>query len=159
MITLRILAHFVRHTLDGFRCLQHRDGGVELLQELLEVVRVIDEHELPDDVGIGRGERRAGSAGELDQGFGAERAIEMDVEFGLGEPGDELTREGITPMRRECFGRRRLEDTEDRAGSDRFGGCDVDAAGVGGAGRAGEEGGAERRVERGDGIGDGGGRQ
>ena len=85
IVARRILAHLVRHPLDGLGRLQHRDGGVELLQELLEVMRVIHQHELPDDVGIGRGQRRPGGAGELDQRFGAERAIEVDVEFGLGQ--------------------------------------------------------------------------
>ena len=71
MVARRILAHLVRHALDGLGRLQHRDRGVELLQEFLEVVGVIHQHEAADRLGIARGEGGAGIARELDQRLGA----------------------------------------------------------------------------------------
>ena len=153
VIAGRILAHLVGHALDGLGRLQHRDGGVELPEELLEVMRVIHQHEAADVVGVARGERGARLAGELDQRLGAERPVEVHMELSLGQPCDELTGEHqLRASGREAPRTRMIEPGPTGSAGD-----EVDAAGIGGAGGPGDKGGAERGIERGHGIGDGGG--
>ena len=87
----RVLHHFVGHPLQRLGGLQQLNGHLEAADVILQIPGGVDQHAPAEPVRIRGGELDPCAAGEVDHGLGAERAVQVHVELGLREPGEELT--------------------------------------------------------------------
>ena len=112
VVARRVLHHLVGDPLDRLGALEQRDGVLEPLEIVLEIGRVVHQHE-PAELHSGpvSGSANPACAGQLDHRLRPERAVEMGVQLRLGQPADQLTREHrrSSAVRRALTTTRRIE--------------------------------------------------
>ena len=89
-LLLAVLGQLERRALEGLLVLQDRHRVLEALQVLVQVGVAGPEHQRFEPLRRLRGEGDLARAGQLDEGPEAERAVEVDVEVGLGEAADQV---------------------------------------------------------------------
>ena len=87
---LAVLGQLEGRPLEGLLVLQHRHRVLEALKVLVQVRVAGPEHQRFEPLGRLRGEGDLALAGELDERPEPERAVEVDVEVGLGEAADQV---------------------------------------------------------------------
>ena len=86
-----VFDHLVGDLLDRLGGLEQRDGEVEPLEELLEIVGIVHHHVPPQRIRLRGREYEARIPGEVNHGAWPERPVEVDVQLRLGKPRDQVT--------------------------------------------------------------------
>jgi hypothetical protein len=97
VVACGVLHHLIGHPLQRLGRLQQRDRDVEPLEIILEVFRIVDQHEPAELIGIGGGQVELCRPSQIDHRLRPERAVQVHVELRLGQALNQLTRQHCCP--------------------------------------------------------------